>query len=159
MKPIYAHKQPGWAILVILITSIIFFSLVIGFAWEEGTTAPLLFLLFFILGIAVIFSSLTVMVDSQNVTFHFAFRFFKHVIPVSRITKVRVVRNKIWYGLGIHFIPGGVVYNVSGLDAVELKLDDGKLVRVGSDEPGKLSIAVDQARDLQNEFTASIIWI
>jgi hypothetical protein len=146
VKPIYEHKQPGYAIVGLILIPSIFFTLVVGLSGEAGTAATLLIILIFMLGTAVIFSSLTVKVSTVDVTYHFALSFFNHVIPMHRITEVRVVRNKIWYGLGIHFIPGGVVYNVSGLDAVEIRLDDCKLVRLGTDEPEKLAAAIDHVR-------------
>ena len=146
MQPIYEHKQPGYAIVGLILIPSIFFTLVVSLSGEAGAAAPLLIILIFMLGTAVVFSSLTVKVSAVDVTYHFAHSFFKHAIPVQRITEVRVVRNKIWHGLGIHFIPGGVVYNVSGLDAVEIRLDDGKLIRLGTDEPEKLAAAIDHAR-------------
>ena len=41
-------------------------------------------------------------------------------------------------------IPGGWIWNVSGLDAVELLLGDGRVLRVGTDEPEALSRAIAQ---------------
>ena len=59
---------------------------------------------------------------------------------------VRQVRNKWWYGWGIRKIPKGWMYNVWGLDAVELEMESGKVFRIGTDEPdqllGALSIQV-----------------
>jgi len=39
-------------------------------------------------------------------------------------------------GWGKRFIPGDRLHHVSGLDAVELRLTDRLVVRVGADEPG-----------------------
>ena len=52
------------------------------------------------------------------------------------------VRNKWYYGFGIRLIPGGQMYNVAGLDAVELKLTNGRVFRVGTDESDKLLTAI-----------------
>jgi hypothetical protein len=57
-----------------------------------------------------------------------------------------VVRNRWYYGWGIRITPRGWLYNVSGLDAVELALKNGKCVRIGSDEPHALARAIDHAR-------------
>jgi len=41
-------------------------------------------------------------------------------------------------------ISGGWMYNVWGLDAVELNLTSGKVFRIGTDEPAELLAAVEQ---------------
>ena len=45
-------------------------------------------------------------------------------------------------------IRNGWLYNVSGFDAVELELASGKLCRIGTDEPGRLLHAIEQAAGL-----------
>jgi len=56
------------------------------------------------------------------------------------------VRNKWWYGLGIRLTPHGWLYNVSGLDAIEIVRRSGKTFRVGTDEPKALAAALRAAR-------------
>ncbi len=63
-------------------------------------------------------------------------------IPLREIASCRPVRNRWWYGWGIHRVRNGWLYNVSGLDAVELVLRNGNVVRVGTDEPEVLHDAV-----------------
>jgi hypothetical protein len=54
------------------------------------------------------------------------------------------VRNPWYYGWGIRFISNGMVYNVSGFDAVEIALADGRRVRLGTDEPDAVIAALAQ---------------
>jgi len=63
-------------------------------------------------------------------------------IPLRRIREVRVVRTPWYYGWGIRLTPTGWLWNVSGLDGVEVQFDDGHRFRVGSDEPNRLSEAL-----------------
>jgi hypothetical protein len=58
------------------------------------------------------------------------------------------VRNKRWWGWGIHPTPRGWLYNVSGLAAVEVALRNGKTIRIGSEEAIALAQALsrNQAR-------------
>ena len=58
------------------------------------------------------------------------------------IRSVEVVRNRWIYGWGIRWIRGGWMWNVWGLDAVELQLSSGKKFRIGTDEPGELAAAL-----------------
>jgi hypothetical protein len=46
-----------------------------------------------------------------------------------------VVRNHWWNGFGIRVAAGFRLYNVSGLDAVELRLKSGEVRRIGTDDP------------------------
>jgi hypothetical protein len=55
--------------------------------------------------------------------------------------------------VGIRLSPGGVLWNVSGLDAVELSLDGGRRFRVGTDEPRALAAAIAQAKDAASPVT------
>jgi hypothetical protein len=52
------------------------------------------------------------------------------------------VRNKWWYGWGIRLTPHGWLFNVGGLDAVELELASGRKFRIGTDEPQGLLNAI-----------------
>ena len=49
------------------------------------------------------------------------------------------------YGFGIRYVFDGWMWNVSGLDAVQLTLPDGKHFRIGTDEPKALEAAINQA--------------
>jgi hypothetical protein len=63
-------------------------------------------------------------------------------IPLRRIREIRVVRTPWYYGWGIRLTPAGWLWNVSGLDGVEVQCDDGHRFRVGSDEPNRLAEAL-----------------
>jgi len=56
------------------------------------------------------------------------------------ILSVKTVKNHRYYGRGIRgwLWPKMCIYNVSGFDAVEIKLKNGKIYRIGTDEPKKL---------------------
>jgi hypothetical protein len=49
----------------------------------------------------------------------------------------------VWLnGFGIRVRPGWRLYNVSGLDAVELRLKTGDIRRIGTDDPRGLAAAL-----------------
>ena len=87
-------------------------------------------------------------VENGYVKWNFGFGLIAKSVPTAKIVANQVVRNKAWWGVGIRFIPQGFLYNVSGLSAVELTLDDGKRIRIGSDEPDQFNRAIDRARGL-----------
>jgi hypothetical protein len=66
-------------------------------------------------------------------------------VRFERIRGFAIVRNPWYYGWGIHFIPGGMLYNASGLSAIELQLTNGRYVRIGTGEPQALADALRRA--------------
>jgi hypothetical protein len=55
--------------------------------------------------------------------------------PLDDIQPVAAVDHHWWNGYGIRVAPGFTLYNVSGLDAVELKLKSGETRRIGTGDP------------------------
>jgi hypothetical protein len=55
---------------------------------------------------------------------------------------VRGARNRWWYGWGIRLTPHGWLYNVWGLDAVEIRRTNGRTLRVGTDDAAPLVEAI-----------------
>lgn len=95
-----------------------------------------------ILVIVAIFSSLTVQVTKTHLLWRFSVPLVRNSIALSEIVSTSVVRNPLYYGLGMHMISRGWIYNVSGLSAVDIELRDGTRVRLGTDEPFALSAAI-----------------
>ncbi len=57
---------------------------------------------------------------------------------------MKAVRNPWYYGWGIRLTPLGWLYNVSGLSAVDVVLEDGRHVQIGTDQPEALERALHQ---------------
>jgi hypothetical protein len=59
---------------------------------------------------------------------------------IADIQSCKAVRNNPLSGIGIRMIPGGWLYNVSGLKAIELTFKNKKSkVRIGTDKPGEIA--------------------
>jgi hypothetical protein len=144
---VYKHTQPGYLTGGTLSAGAVVAYLSVqaeggGVGWLGGLlTAGLA------LG-AVLFSSLTVQVDAHELQFYFGPGFWKRRIPISDIRSVEVVRNAAYYGWGIRYTVHGWLYNVSGLQAVELDVKEEGTIRVGTDEPEALKQALEQARQM-----------
>jgi hypothetical protein len=109
--------------------------------WQPVTVVVLVFL-----AVALaLFCTLTVVVDESKVLCSFGPGLIRKKLPVTDIVAARPVRNKWYYGWGIRLTPSGWMYNVSGLDAVEVDLVSGKRFRIGTDRPDELTRAVQQA--------------
>ena len=88
------------------------------------------------------FSSLTVEITPTRLIWFFGPGLLRKSIEREAIMGVTPVRNPLWYGWGIHLTPRGWLYNVGGLDAVELALNNGRTLRIGSDETAALARAL-----------------
>lgn len=139
----YRKRQIGWIILLPI-------PLVAAAMGGAALQAPdpvlrvvLLVFCVFLTVVLLAFSSLNVTVDATAVKAAFTLPLFARSIPLSDIAAARPVRNKWWYGWGIRFLgPDGWMFNVQGLDAVELELKEGKKFRIGTDDPAGLTAAI-----------------
>lgn len=98
-------------------------------------------------GLAYTFSSMTITVDEEfiDVTFGEWLR-VKH-IPLRDIVAYQPARMNPLNGWGIHYIGGaGWLYNIYGLDAVELTMSNGDKLYIGTDEPEALRDGIAHAR-------------
>lgn len=142
----YRHTQVGWTIIFPVLGGVFLLLLTVFFlAGPSDATAVLVSsIVAVILFIAlVLFGSLTVGVDSEAVDLAFGVGWVRVSVPLVDVSQARRVRNSWLMGWGVRMIPNGRLYNVSGLDAVELQLVNGRVVRVGSDEPDALLAAIE----------------
>jgi hypothetical protein len=95
--------------------------------------------------LAVLFSSLTVQVTDRELTFYFGPGFWERRFDLDTIEHVETVRNSPLYGWGIRYTRHGWLYNVSGLQAVEVTIRGEEQFRIGTDEPEQLKTALERA--------------
>lgn len=95
--------------------------------------------------VIVVFNSLTVEIEDHKLRCYFGPGLWTYRLPLNEIESVTAVHNHWWNGFGIRTAPGFTLYNVSGLDAVELKLKSGGVKRIGTDDPTGLAAALQSA--------------
>ena len=145
----YEHTQVGYTPIPYALFSI---GMVVFMAqvdeqssgWVIPLTAVFLFVIFLIL---LAFNWLKVTVDDQGVTAAFALGKPHRTFALIDVESIQRVRNRWFYGWGVRKTPHGWMYNVWGLDAVELELTSGRRFRIGTDEPDQLAAAVRQVID------------
>ena len=131
----YHHYQPPrWFMLIAapVFSVIILFHMIIG----SFSIAWIVILIGSIVG--ALFWGLTVEVNKDIVRLSFGFGIIHRSIPRERVATVTRVRNRWWYSLGVRLTPHGWMWNISGLDAIELTYHNGKKFRIGTDEPEAL---------------------
>ncbi len=139
--PYYRHLQVGTLMIVafglVPVFSLAAYLYLGAIAWPAATTAFCLVMLW-------LFWSLEVKVDDSDVLLRFGNGPIRKRIPLAAVKSCTRVRNSPLFGWGIRYIGRGWLYNVSGLDAVELSLKNERRIRIGTDDPDGLCDAVRQ---------------
>ena len=107
----YRHTQFGTVNVVIAVAVI---PLVILPLWLTGLAIIALLSLGVLLVILVLFSSLTVEIDSEHLRIHFGIGLIRERFLLDQIETCRPVRNSWLHGWGIRLTSHGWLYNVSG---------------------------------------------
>src|SRR5690349_17642339 len=94
---------------------------------------------------ATLFGWLTVDIDERRLLMKMGIGLIRRTIPLDAIRAFAPATNRWIYGWGVRFTPHGMLYNVSGLRAVEILFDNGRRVRIGTDEPEALVRALSAA--------------
>lgn len=136
--PVYEHRQISMNALFAGALALALFGLWIAWTsefwpWIAGAAT---------LSVIAVFHALTIRVDEAAVSWRFGPGLFRKSVPVSEIVGAVPVRNRWWYGWGIRYTSHGWLYNVDGLDAVEITRQNGKTFRLGTDEPDALASAI-----------------
>ncbi|KAF7785837.1 hypothetical protein PRUB_a0231 [Pseudoalteromonas rubra] len=137
----YKHTQIGTAILAVMGTS----ALVLAYSAivKPADNANFAFLVVGV--VAILFSSLTIKIGEGQIRWFFGPGFWRKSLDYTQIDSAIIIKTKWYNGLGICLLSTGWLYNVSGLDAVELKLKDGTTVSLGTNEPEKLLETIKKA--------------
>ena len=136
----YRHTQIGWAILLPVLGVLGGLGATVPTA--SGTPAVLPWVAATLIAFGLLFATLTVTVADGSLTCRFGIGIIRRTIRLKDVRTAEAVRNRWYYGWGIRLVPQGWLWNVSGLDVVELTFTDGKRFRIGTDEPERLLAAI-----------------
>lgn len=154
----YRHTQVGWKVYGALMPATVI--LIAIFTRDAQALGILVTILAITLAL---FGWLTVDINARRLLIQFGPGLIRRSIPLDTIRGFAAVINPWYYGWGIRLTPHGILYNVSGLKAVEVLLDDGRRVRVGTDEPEALVRALQTATAIVpsntiDEFPKDVAW-
>jgi hypothetical protein len=142
----YKHTQIGYLTIVVTLFVLAFF------AWaqitaraeppsvDSGTNFAVTSIMALILIILASFTTLKVSIDKNYLRIKFGYGLYQKKFLLNDVISTKTVKNHWYYGWGIRgwLWPKMCIYNVSGFDAVEIKMKNGKTYRIGTDEPKKL---------------------
>lgn len=139
----YQHTQQGTVIWVSMGFAVILCFVIASTGAMQQLVRISLFSMCGILCFTTwLFGSLTVEVDDGELRHWFGPGFWKKSYQLLDIESATAVRNSWIFGWGIRFTPHGWLYNVSGLDAVQLQLRSGRKLRIGTNDPQGLVEAI-----------------
>ena len=130
----YRHTQIGY------VTLSAFAFGVTAIAWAaapDGYTAGEIAVLGVVVAVGVLFSSLTVDIGPDRMCVWFGPGWIRRTIPLGEIESASAVRVPWYVGWGMRWW-GYWLYNVSGRQAVVLRLRGGRRFGIGTDEPEAL---------------------
>lgn len=139
MKPIYRHLQPSW-FLRVLLTGVGLCQVWIFARLDMPWVGLALGLA--MVALAFVAHGLHVSLDRDGIRVAFGVGFIRRRISWREVVSFQRVRNSWLHGWGFRLLPNGWMWNVSGLDAVELQFEGGRVFRVGTDEPEALCEAI-----------------
>ena len=149
----YESFQVTW-ILLIFFVPIMAFIYILYLTQAGDNPIPFVPMLLteglFIL-LALLFYGLKITVTDDLIQLKYGIGWIRKTIKLEDIKSVELVSNPWYYGLGIRVIPNGMLYNVHGLEAVELTFNNkSRVIRIGSPECEQLKM------ELENRlFTSS----
>jgi len=137
----YRHVQWGFITIPVVLLFAFVLAPMVGDADEVGAAFVAATILFVIalVGVVAWFSRLVVTVEDGKLVAAFGTGKPHRSVDLEDVRDIRVVRNRWWYGWGVRKIPHGWMYNVWGLDAVEVERFDGSVLRVGTNDKEQLA--------------------
>lgn len=154
----YKHTQIGYLMLVITLAVLALFVWVYRTALAEppsvdsGPNFAITAIMILILVILASFITLTVSIDENYLRIKFGYGIFARKFVLNQIASVQVVKNHWYYGWGIKLWlwPKMWIYSVSGFDAAQITMKNGKVYRIGTDVPEELETAIKQSMVHEN---------
>ncbi|MFW6056861.1 MAG: hypothetical protein ACOC9B_06095 [Chloroflexota bacterium] len=124
--------------------------ILMGSVFESGGHWSSVLVLLVIVVAMLTYSRLTVTVTDEVLDLRFGTPLIHKRYRLKDIKSSRTIRNRWFYGWGTRITPHGWLYNVSGLDGVEVEFESGKKIRIGTNEPQQLDAAIRSAAGLSN---------
>lgn len=145
MEAEYRHTQIGISTLLVLLAAV---ALSVWIAWSlaaDGRAGIGVLVVGLALLLLLSFYAATVEVTAGELRYRFGVGLIRRSYPLAEIKSAQAVTNPWYYLWGVKSIPGGWLYAVAPGSAVEITLEDGKVIRLGTDRPQALKHALDEA--------------
>jgi len=138
----YEHTETGWVIIGTLGIFLAFSAVTAALSPSCEPSYVLYGVPVFLLAALLAFFKLTVTVDESAVRLRMGVGLVRVSVPLADIVSAEAVKGRWYHGWGIRFLGDGWLYSVNSLDAVELRLRNGRRCRIGTNDQAGLLAAV-----------------
>lgn len=143
----YREKQiSAFIIIILFIVEFLIFSSYF-FQWGNKPLDTLTFsiLSIFLIIILLLFYKMETFIDKDFIQIFFGIGIIRKKIEIRNIKNLEVVKNRWYYGWGIRLIKNGLLYNIKGFNAIELKFKNRKsIIRIGTQDTEKLKSEIEK---------------
>lgn len=146
----YQKSQISW--IANGVFALMVLSLYLIYITQWGTNplplAPFLIMLGVFIVLWLFFFRLTVKFNGSILQVIYGIGLITIKLKIDDLVSTKVIRTPWYYGLGIRITPGGMLYNIQGTKAVEIKYisnNKSKSVMIGSPEPERLKSVLDES--------------
>jgi hypothetical protein len=101
--------------------------------------------------VTYLFYSLALIGTHETLQIRFGIGLIRKTLRLEDIETVEPFRTSFWHGWGIHYSPDGMVFNISGYDAVRLTMSDRKRYIIGTDDRDRLMRYIEANRRARPE--------
>ncbi len=145
MKAEYNHTQFGILMFVVFFVTGIVIAFVSLSIFAEGRFATAITMVcLYLIGLAL-FYAFTIEISDGKLKFWFGIGGIGRSYALEEIQSVQEVENPWYYFWGVKSIPGGWLFAIAPGSSVEVVFKNGKMIRLGTDQPNKLKQAIDDA--------------
>lgn len=139
----YKKTQIGWFAIALFTSIMIILFCSYTFQWGNPPTFnKLLYLSIFFLVCILLFFKLTIKLKNSSLKIIFGVGVIRLNINIDKLVSVRIIEIPWYYGFGIKVTSEGMLLNIQGKNAVEIKYINkkggSKTLTVGTDNPEEL---------------------
>lgn len=105
----------------------------------------------------LIFYKITIYINETYISFKLGIGLVSKKYLIADIKSCKPVKNDPIFGIGIRIIPNGWLYNVSGLQAIELTFKNQKSkIRIGTNQPDEIASTINKMIENEKSESTSI---
>lgn len=144
----YKNFQFGWIIVIIFVIILIWMTFAYINQWGNSPIDIYGYILFVTIfgGILLVFYGMTVIVTDKYIEIKFGIGIYSKKIDLSTIKSVTIQKYRFYCGYGIRFLPNGILYNVNGKHAIEIKFNGKKnSILIGTNDWNNLKVVIEKS--------------
>lgn len=148
----YKKFQFGWMIVIIFLMVMVWTTLAFMHQWGKNpiNIDGYIFIMILFCGLLSVFYGITIIVTNKQIKIRFGIGFYTKIIDLSDISSVNITKYPVYFGYGIRLLSNGLLYNVSGRHAIEIKLKNKKnIIQIGSNDWIRLKETIERCINIK----------